>query len=326
MTISFNYPVKEKAVPTFYFIGVTTGQSSIRKVFPRWMEILGRPEIILEGIDHPLNDDPENYRRTVAQIKLDPLSLGGLVTSHKINLLSAARDMFDDLHDSSCYLGETSCISKKKGRLTAHAKDVISGGISLDAILGKDYFAHTGGEVLCFGAGGSGKALSLHLIQKTNPGDKPQKITLTNRSQAKLTALADMADHMETDIRFELIQNSDAQVNDRIMAGLPEYSVIINATGMGKDLPGSPISDQGIFPPHSRVWEINYRGELDFWHQAKSQETTRDLVIHDGWLYFLHGWTQVIAEVLDIQLDQELFNALADAAEDLRPDLKYIPR
>ena len=77
--------------------------------------------------------------------------------------------MFDDLHESSKYLEETSCISKKKDRLTAHAKDLISGGISLDAILGKDYFSRTEGEVLCFGAGGSGKALSLHLMKKTAP-------------------------------------------------------------------------------------------------------------------------------------------------------------
>jgi shikimate 5-dehydrogenase len=138
--------------------------------------------------------------------------------------------------------------------------------------------------------------------------------------------LAELADQLDTDIAFELIQNTDPVVNNQILAGLPEYSVVINATGMGKDLPGSPITDQGLFPNHSRVWEINYRGELDFWHQAKSQEKSRDLTIHDGWLYFLHGWTQVIAEVLDIQLDQKLFDALTEAAQDLRPDLKYIPR
>nr|WP_279386317.1 hypothetical protein [Candidatus Cryosericum odellii] len=30
------YPVVTKKVPTFYFIGVTTGKSSIMRVFPRW--------------------------------------------------------------------------------------------------------------------------------------------------------------------------------------------------------------------------------------------------------------------------------------------------
>ncbi|MCA9911419.1 MAG: shikimate dehydrogenase, partial [Anaerolineae bacterium] len=105
------YPITHKTVPTFYFVGVTTGQSSINKVFPRWAQALGRPEVVLEGIDCKLNDDPENYRRAVAQIKYDPLSLGGLVTAHKINLLNAARDMFDYLDPYAQICGEVSSIS-----------------------------------------------------------------------------------------------------------------------------------------------------------------------------------------------------------------------
>jgi hypothetical protein len=30
-----------RTVPTMYFIGVTTGQSSIMKVFPKWSGVLG---------------------------------------------------------------------------------------------------------------------------------------------------------------------------------------------------------------------------------------------------------------------------------------------
>jgi len=89
------YPIVHKQVPTFYFVGVTTSQSSIMRVFPRWMEALGRAEIVIEGIDHKLHDDRESYRATVAQIKFDPLSLGALVTSHKIDIMEAALDMFD---------------------------------------------------------------------------------------------------------------------------------------------------------------------------------------------------------------------------------------
>ena len=36
--------------PTFYFIGVTTGQSSIMKVFPKWAEIMGL-DAEMKGID-----------------------------------------------------------------------------------------------------------------------------------------------------------------------------------------------------------------------------------------------------------------------------------
>lgn len=49
-------PLIAKSVPTFYFVGVTTGKSSIMKVFPLWMQVLGHPEVVIEGIDHPIHD------------------------------------------------------------------------------------------------------------------------------------------------------------------------------------------------------------------------------------------------------------------------------
>ena len=107
------YPIQTKTVPTFYFIGITTGKSTINKVFLRWMEILGKPEVNLEGVDHTLRDDQQAYRATVAPIKNDPLSLGGLVTSHKINLLEAAMDMFKALDESAMMTGEVSSLSKR---------------------------------------------------------------------------------------------------------------------------------------------------------------------------------------------------------------------
>ncbi|MGW8250482.1 MAG: shikimate dehydrogenase, partial [Anaerolineales bacterium] len=169
------YPITTKSVPTFYFVGVTTKQSSIMKVFPRWMNALGREEVVIEGIDHVPHDDPQSYRATVAQIKYDPLSLGALVTTHKIDLLEAARDMFDHLHESSLLTGEASSISKRNDGLWGHAKDPITSGLSMDAFLGEGYFGRMGGDFLCFGAGGSGKAMALHLINKKDPADRPKR-------------------------------------------------------------------------------------------------------------------------------------------------------
>ena len=36
--------------PTFYFIGVTTGKSSIMKVFPEWAKFLGLGEVEINGL------------------------------------------------------------------------------------------------------------------------------------------------------------------------------------------------------------------------------------------------------------------------------------
>jgi shikimate dehydrogenase len=321
-----DYPVVTKSVPTFYFVGVTTSASSIMKVFPLWTEALGRPEIVMEGIDHALHDDHDVYRQTVAQIKFDPLSLGALVTTHKIDILEAAGDMFEILHSSAQLTGEVSCISKRNGKLVGHAKDVLTAGLSLDAVLDENYFARTGGHVMNIGAGGSGKAIALHLIKKENQGDRPDRFVMVNRSETRLVKCQTMVENLETDIQFEYVLNNDPKVNDEIMANLPDGSVVINSTGMGKDRPGSPITDVGCFPRNGVAWEINYRGDLDFWHQAKAQEESRGVLVEDGWLYFLHGWTQHIAEVLHIDMDEDIFGRLASLAADLRPKLVPIPR
>ncbi len=236
-TFEGTYPVVKKSVPTFYFIGVTTGKSSIMKVFPLWMKVLGREDVVMEGVDCKIHDDPDVYRRAVAQIKYDPNSLGALVTTHKIDLLNAARDMFEYLDPYAVITGEVSSISKLDGRLEGHAKDPLTSGASLDAIIEKGYFGKTGGEVLCFGAGGSGVATLLHLINKKDKEDRPGKFTFVNRSQGRLDHAREMVGSLETDIEVEYIQSADPLVNDKIMEKFPPYSIVINATGMGKDTP-----------------------------------------------------------------------------------------
>jgi shikimate 5-dehydrogenase len=301
-----------------YFIGVTTTRSSIMRVFPLWMRELGRPDVVLEGVDLKIHDEPGTYRAAVARIKHDPLSLGALVTTHKIDLYEAARDMFDFLDPYARICGELSSISKRDGRLEGHAKDPITAGLSMDAIVPAGYFGGTGAHVLCFGAGGSAVATLLHLMDKPERADRPRTFVVVNRSQPRLDRLQAMVAARPTDIAVECICNDDPVKNDAIMAALPEGSVVINATGMGKDIPGSPITDAGRFPRRGIAWEFNYRGELDFLRQARAQATARDLTVEDGWLYFLHGWTQVVAQVLHVGLDGPRFAALARLAESVR--------
>jgi shikimate dehydrogenase len=297
------YPIIPKTRPTFTFIGVTTGKSAMMRLFPLWAKVLGRPEVVIEGVDLPQHATHDAYRQAVAQIKYDPFSLGALVTTHKIDLFNAARDMFEYLDPYAELCGEISSISKRGGRLEGHAKDPITSGLSMDAIVGKGYFGRTGGEVLCLGAGGSAVATALHLINKQDKRDRPSRFIAVNRSQGRLDHLQQMVAGQETDIAFTYLCNQDPRRNDEIMGSLPPYSIVINATGMGKDLPGSPVTGAGLFPLDGIVWEFNYRGELDFLHQALAQKNERRLHVEDGWLYFVHGWTQVIAQVFGIDLD-----------------------
>jgi shikimate dehydrogenase len=311
------YQIIARPQPTFYFIGVTTTKSAIMKVFPLWTKELDRPEVVIEGVDLKLNDTVEAYRQAVSQIKYDPHSLGALVTAHKINLYDAAHDLFDYLDPYAQICGEVSSISKRDRALEGHAKDPISAGLSLDAVLGADYFGRTGGEVLSFGPGGSTTAIALHLINKSNVKDRPRRFVVVGNTARSLERLERTLAGQKTDIVFEYILNDDPQRNDAILENIPPASIIINATGMGKDVPGSPITDKGIFPEKSIAWELNYRGELDFIHQARAQSESRQVRLEDGWLYFLHGWTQVIGQVYHQKITADLFNRLAAIAGEI---------
>jgi shikimate 5-dehydrogenase len=309
-----------KTVPTFYFIGVTTTRSSIIQIFPKWMRVLGHPDIQLEGIDLRIHDEPQNYRQVVEFIKNDPLSVGGLVTTHKIDLLEAAKDLFDDLDPYAQLCGEISSISKLNGRLQGHARDPISVGLSMEAILGEGYFGKMDGEVLMFGAGGSATAALVHLLTRPELADRPTKVSLVDRLRGRLPEIHRLAEKLPVSVPVKTFCHASPEQNDSLMADLPEGSLVINATGMGKDIPGSPITDQGLFPYHGIAWEFNYRGELDFLRQAVAQQDRRQLRVEDGWLYFLHGWTQVIAQVLHLDLIPETFDMLCQEAETFRTD------
>jgi shikimate dehydrogenase len=304
--------------PTMYFVGVTTGKSSIMKVFPKWSDILGLGAQI-KGYDCALHAPAEDYLAIVRHIKNDPFSMGALVTTHKVDLLHATRDEFEYLDPYALLCDEISSISKRGDQLRGHAKDPITSGLSWEAFVPENHWGNTGGHVLCLGAGGSAIAISVYAASRKNKADRPAKFITVNRSEGRLELLRRVHKQLDTDIEFEYILNEDPLKNDALMAALPPGSMVINATGMGKDRPGSPVTDNGVWPKNGLVWELNYRGELDFMHQAERRAEQDSLTIEDGWIYFLHGWTQVVAEVFDVQLTPELFAKLDDAASELRP-------
>lgn len=288
--------------PTLYFIGVTTTKSSIMKVFPAWAEYLGLKDAVIKGIDFKLHDDPAAYRAAVEFIRDDPLSLGALVTTHKIDLFHACRDLFDTVDEHALLMDETSCISKRGGRLVCHAKDPISSGLAIDGFLGEDYFARTSADLFSMGAGGSTIALSWHLMRRSRGGNVPARIVVTNRSQHRLDEIRRIHQQVESDVPVEYLLAETPEANDAVLKTLKPGSLVINATGLGKDAPGSPLTDAADFPQHAVAWDLNYRGELVFLDQARRQQAGKSLRIEDGWTYFLHGWTQVIAEVFDVTI------------------------
>lgn len=307
--------IYEKAIaPTLYFIGVTTGQSSIMKVFPQWAKALNLKDAVIKGIDFIPHSSAEEYREAVLFIKNDPLSMGALVTTHKIDLFNTCKDLFDYIDPYAEKLGEVSSISKKDGKLCAYAKDPISSGLALEHFVPAGYWKDYGGDVLLLGAGGSTLAMSVYFAQERFGDNVPRKIIIANRSVPRLESAKRILKDIHPQITFEYTHNPSPADNDKTLASLKPHSLIVNATGLGKDGPGSPLTDACRFPADSLVWEINYRGDLLFKRQAQAQAKTSRLHIEDGWIYFIHGWTQVISEVFHIDITGSLLDTLSEIA------------
>ena len=301
-----------------YFIGVTTGQSSIMRLFPEWVTILGLGDAELVGVDLPIHADRDRYRRAVNQIKDDPLSLGALVTTHKVDLLEATRDLFEDLDRYAVVCNEVSNIAKRDGRLVGFAKDPITAGRTIGEMLEPGYWDRTDAHVVCLGAGGTTAAIAAYLLTRPDRRDRPRRFIAVNRRPRGLENLRAVVEQVDGGVDVEYVLNEDPRRNDALLEDLPPGSLVVNATGMGKDRPGSPLTDRAAFPLGGIAWELNYRGQLEFLRLARSQEEARDLQVHDGWRYFVHSWVEHVAEVFGLEIAPELFTKLADAAETVR--------
>ena len=303
--------------PTIYFIGVTTQSSSIMKIFPQWAKALGLKDAVIKGIDFPPHAPAEDYREAVEFIKNDPLSLGALVTTHKIDLYDSCKDLFSYVDSYAHQLGEVSSISKADGKYCAHAKDPISSGLALENFVPDNYWTEYGGDVLLLGAGGSTLAMGVYLTQEKFGDNVPKNIIIANRSIPRLESAKKILNDLNPKTEFSYIHNPTPADNDKTLATLKPHSLIVNATGLGKDIPGSPFTDACSFPADSLVWEINYRGDLIFKDQAEAQAKEKKLHVEDGWVYFIHGWTQVIAEVFHIDIDASTLDKLNNIAKNI---------
>jgi shikimate dehydrogenase len=299
-----------RPVPTIHFVGVSTKQSSIMHVFPEWAKELGLGEVAINGIDLPLHAAPDQYRQVVDFIRDDANSNGALVTTHKIDLFEAAYSLFDELDWFAESMHEISSISKRAGKLIGQAKDPVSAGRALTEMIRSGFWPGEGGDVFCMGCGGAGVAITWFLLRGDHLLGKPERLIVSDISMERLAHLRELVDL--DGLEIELVR--DPTDNDRILQSLKEGSFVINATGLGKDRPGSPITDRGRFPRHAIVWELNYRGALDFLHQAYRATSEQELTVHDGWDYFVHGWSCVIADVFHVDIPNEQVSKLAEIA------------
>jgi shikimate 5-dehydrogenase len=304
--------------PRVLFVGISTGGSLVHRVFPRWAESLGI-DAALEGVDLPAATPDRVYRALAERIRDDGDVLGAVITSHKLGMHRAARGLLDAADPYVDALGEINTIAVRGGAATAHARDPLAIAGVLPGITG----GRLPREVLCLGAGGAGLALLVSLLVERDGAALrpraavPQRIVMSD-------ARADRRQAVETLLRALPTTPADvaavpAQHNDAALAALGDGALVVNATGLGKDAPGSPVASHARFPRGAVVWDANYRGALGFLATARAQAERRALRVHDGWSYFVQGWAQALGPIFGVSVDDALCARLAAAAAPLRP-------
>ncbi|MEU4569577.1 hypothetical protein [Micromonospora sp. NPDC023956] len=301
--------------PTMYFIGVSTTSSAIHRVFAAWRPLLGLEEVDLVGIDVPVGADPAVYRQVVAHLRDDEHSRGALVTTHKLDLYAASRDLFRRVNDDAARLRETSALVARDGWVDGLALDTVTSQMALRSIVPD----MAGRDVLVMGAGGAALALCDYFAHRAG-ADAPGRVVVTDIADQRLAAITDDVAAGDPAITWRTHRLAPGDVHDDLLAGLAPGALVVNATGMGKDRPGSPLSDDATFPPGGYAWEFNYRGELGFLRQARARAEADALTVADGWRYFVHGWTRAIDAVFDLDIPTEGpdFERLDDAAREVR--------
>jgi shikimate dehydrogenase len=296
--------VRDKAA--VLFVGVDTRGSRVHDLFPLWMGALGS-EASLYGVDIPLDSPPARYRELLASIVAADDVVGAVVTSHKLSLFAACHDqLVVDRFASTAR--EVNCVWKEGGGVNASARDSAAVSAVLATMLG----TRERTEVLCLGAGGAATAIGLSLLADTS---EPQHVTFTDMRTERLAALRETMAPFVGGSEVAYVEVDTSADNDARLESLPPGALVINATGLGKDKPGSPISDRASFPRAAVIWELNYRGLRPFLDQARAQRANARLQIHDGWLYFLHGWFQALAPILGFSANQANFDRLAQVSQ-----------
>jgi shikimate dehydrogenase len=321
------------------FLGISTAGSLAHQAFPGWSRLFC-PGAVMRGVDLPDGASPAGFRELVTAMTANPRVLGAVVTSHKLRLFRACQDLLDYAEPLVTLTQEIAGIDTRDG-VRAFARDPQSLDIILDGI-GGPVVQNGGGPrepsggprgvgprpVLCIGAGGSAIALMLAMrldIAGTLAAQRPVlragqaargQLTIVGRDQEALDIIRAVQNRCgipRDAVGLLLAPGQDAAA--RHVGSAPPRSVVINATGLGKIAPGSPLPDRAAFPPGAVAWDFNYRGPLTFLDQARHAGVASE----DGWDYFVAGWSAALAAITGRELTPELLSRAAQSARPFRP-------
>jgi shikimate dehydrogenase len=268
-----------------WFVGVSTSGSSAIALFPGWCAAL--------GIDAELVpvDLAKAYRQLVGDLGADQEAAGAVVTTHKVAMFETSADLFISRDRSVDLFEEISCVTAGGGGLGANTIDPASVARTLSEILPRPVDE---ASALVFGAGGAGTAVSAALLTDRT---STWNVTLTDTVDSRLAQAERIFSALSVQDRATLVRAGGSEDNDDALSKAPPGSFVVNATGMGKDVPGSPLSGRVSFPNRALVWDLNYRGELTLLDQARTQARDRGLRVEDGRRLFVHGWAEGLRQI-----------------------------
>jgi shikimate dehydrogenase len=309
--------------PLCVFVGISTAGSGIHNVYPSWAPLFA-PGSVLRGLDFPEHASPRQYRDVVTAMAANPDIGSAVITSHKLRLYQACHDMIDIGDPLARLTREINCLD-----VTGHLRGFARDPLSLQALLGAacDGPPIIGRPMVCIGAGGSATALLLAVgldldatladgrPAPSSAGARPH-LTIVGRTAESLDALDRVRRQSQIPASAVTFRHApDARTTGDIVAAAPPGSVIINATGLGKTAPGSPLPGQARFPPSAIAWDFNYRGPLTFLRQARQAGITQ----MDGWPYFVAGWTAALSAVTATRFTARLLAEAGTAASPHAP-------
>jgi shikimate dehydrogenase len=273
-----------------WFVGVSTSGSSAIALFPGWCAALGI-DAELVPVDLPIGAPAKAYRQLVADLGADEEAAGAVVTTHKVALFETSADLFVSRDRSVDLFEEISCVSAGGRGLGANTIDPASVARTLSEILPRPVDE---ASALVFGAGGAGTAVSAALLTDRT---STWNVTLADTVDSRLAQAERIFSALSVQDRATLVRAGGSEDNDDALSKAPPGSFVVNATGMGKDVPGSPLSGRVSFPKRALVWDLNYRGELTLLDQARTQARDRGLRVEDGRRLFVHGWAEGLRQI-----------------------------
>jgi shikimate 5-dehydrogenase len=294
-----------------WFVGVSTAGSAALTAFPAWARSLGL-DADLVGVDLPVNTSDDAYRQLVARFRASTEVIGAVITGHKARVFETARDQLDAVSDAAWRCREISVLHRDADRVTGTAIEVLSSAAALREIVSEDHWATRGRHLLILGAGGTAAALISAIFDRSGAGSiGPSAVHLIDLVPSRARQLAEHLSRLSPDTAVSVHRTEQAS---SVLTRLPPGSLIVNATGVGKDTPGSPVPLPAPWPEQAIFWEINYRGERPLLRDATDQAPTRGLAVHDGWKLFVAGWSEALAAILDRSLTGEDRVAIGRAA------------